>query len=314
VRSLVINSAIHTNKRLVATHIEKRIVPVIIFFLLLIGFARPASASGLADKASVPRTWPANELTTCAYSKTCVATERAKPRRVKPAGQKNDAKRIINKTQPGSKSSESESKTKGPKKKKSDGEKKKDSSAASITEAEKTATTEPDKASDKKSVETETETRTGSITVNLDFFDDDTTVLLDGESLDSVGAFVEAISENKIEIRNVPFGVHRVRIKHPAINDVEQRVEVASPMHFINLSFEIVAAILTIVTEPGAEVLVDGKRACIVPLSGEARVYLAPGLHTIRIEKPGYEAAQDRREYTIGNLVITLRLNRVNRK
>lgn len=231
------------------------------------------------------------------------------PHQQKPASKENDAARIIKKTQPSNNQPSNTQpdkapKTKRPTKSKTTTAKDKEKTAGSTAQAGKTgAANQPVVAQPK------VETRVGSIFINLEFVDSDMTVLIDDEKPRAL----HIVSDQTIELRDIPVGSHILSITHPAIKELRRKVEVnvdGEIVHVYYRQFDMVAGRLTILSEPGAEIFVDGKIERVVPESGEVILIVPRGVRKIKAEKPGYKPSEIERDFGVEAFVLNLQLAR----
>ncbi len=117
----------------------------------------------------------------------------------------------------------------------------------------------------------------------------DATILIDGQKPEGIKV---RKAENQIEIENVSVGLHTLRISHPTIADWERgRVPVrAGATSYITPKLEAATGELTVITEPGTAVYIDGEFIGAATGDGKLnRTNLRLGTHEVKLARDGYE-------------------------
>jgi hypothetical protein len=144
----------------------------------------------------------------------------------------------------------------------------------------------------------------GSILL-LGSFKPEMEILLDGKA--AAGA---VRSENRIELKDVPAGMHKLQVQHQAFElwgeDINVTAGIPTP---VSVAFKRKLTLLSVKSEPGAMIYVDNLPKDRVTESGDVKIPgIEPGQHKIRAEKEGYDPAEVAQTFDAGDAEITLTL------
>jgi caspase domain-containing protein/carboxypeptidase family protein len=145
---------------------------------------------------------------------------------------------------------------------------------------------------------------TGSIAL-LGAFQTEVEILLDGRPAAALSR-----SDNRIELKNVAAGKHKLEVKDKANEPWEKEVIVSGGVLTpVSVLLERRMAHLTIKSEPGAMIYIDNIAKASVKESGEIMIPgIEPGQHKIKAVKEGYDPAEATQLIDAGNAEITLKL------
>jgi len=153
---------------------------------------------------------------------------------------------------------------------------------------------------------------TGSIEIGLGSMEADPNVVitLDGQKVTNFKINKE---ENRIDIDNIPIGAHTLHIAAPSIIDYERKaIQVkGGSVTPVTPRFVTAVARLTVKTEPGANVYMDGAPQGKTPATGQLTFSEKPGRHTIRVEKDGFQPSEQARNFGPGESTLEVKLTRV---
>ncbi len=120
-------------------------------------------------------------------------------------------------------------------------------------------------------------------------------------------------SENQSAvIAKVPVGKHRLRISKPGYVDFTKEIDVlpGTPT-FVPAQLDLARVTLNLVSEPGGRVYVGSEEKATVPPDSNVTISLAPGRHTVRVLKEGYQEWKKDLTLSLANNPVTERVNLV---
>jgi hypothetical protein len=155
--------------------------------------------------------------------------------------------------------------------------------------------------------------RTGSVIIDFQYLEDidaeEVSILIDDRQVLRRRKISEGEEATRIEVSGVPVGARRIVFSHPAIREVEQRIEVIEGTININPPFEKTKGRVFVRSQPGASVYLDGAlQGAVTEIGVSEPIYINPGKHTIRVEKQGFVAAETSRLFDQSDLLIELKL------
>lgn len=139
----------------------------------------------------------------------------------------------------------------------------------------------------------------------------DATVLIDGLTPQQV---VARKTENQIEIQHVPAGLHSITVKHPSIIEWNREgVEVrGGSTTYVAPRFKPATVNLVVISEPGAEIYVDGSyRGMVGPEGKTGALEMAPGRHSIKALKTEFASAERAETFVAGEAKVDIALTRI---
>lgn len=132
-------------------------------------------------------------------------------------------------------------------------------------------------------------------------------ILLDESPL---SASLLATDNQSLVISKVPVGKHRLRISKEGYLDFDKQVEVfPGKQTLIPAQFELARVTLDLTSEPGARVYVGSEEKAIIPTDGRVAISLAPGLHSVRVLKDGYQEWKKELTLALANNPLVERVN-----
>ncbi|MBI3652992.1 MAG: hypothetical protein HY231_18355 [Acidobacteria bacterium] len=107
--------------------------------------------------------------------------------------------------------------------------------------------------------------------------------------LDGVAVTAASKSSTRIEITEIPYGLHLFQFTHPTLAECKREIDIKAPLTYTNLTCSLTAGGLIVQSEPDAALLLDGKPLATIGKDGaSAIVYLPLGEHTLKVSKLGY--------------------------
>ncbi|MGE0126861.1 MAG: carboxypeptidase regulatory-like domain-containing protein [Blastocatellales bacterium] len=144
------------------------------------------------------------------------------------------------------------------------------------------------------------EIRIGGAPANAKIFLDDSPLTLSRLKVENQNAVIPKI----------PVGKHRLRVSKEGYVEFNREIEVApGKQAFVSAQLDLARVTLNLTSEPGARVYVENEEKAIIPSDGDVAIPLAPGRHSVRVSKEGFQEWKKDLTLSLANNSVTERAN-----
>jgi hypothetical protein len=134
----------------------------------------------------------------------------------------------------------------------------------------------------------------------------DAKILLDGSAIKT--SSLEQENQSAV-IRKVPVGKHRLVVSKEGYVDFAKEIDLQpGEQNFVSARLDLARVTINLTSQPGARVYVGSKQEAIIPSDGSVTISLAPGQHTIRLTKDGYQEWRKDLALSLANNPVTERV------
>ncbi len=111
-------------------------------------------------------------------------------------------------------------------------------------------------------------------------------------------------------IDKVPVGKHRLRISKEGYVDFAKEIDVLPlpGQTFVSARLDLAQVTINLTSQPGARIYAGSEEKAIIPSDGHVMISLAPGRHTIRVSKDGYQEWRKELTLSLANNPVTERV------